>query len=254
MKLPIFLTFVSRALASIVFTISSQPFQPQCVNNQLTLFGLNMNVQVSIDGGPLNQPMAETGLPDINMYYFINGQPIQQVNVLNSFNIANSNTQQNIWTFTLLDDQPNIGGSIQLAQCVQGMTYAITASFSSNTFINGVGFPSLNIPAASGIPTIINNLSPQNTPGATITTTIPTATKTTTTIPTMIPTTTKTTKTKQTTTLSPSTSPTSTSPTSTSQMIDSTTKPQTTTNSGNNLNKNLQSSLILGFLSLILII
>ena len=196
MKLLVFFTLLTKAFSDIVFSISAQPFSFQCVNNKLSIFGLNMFIKGSVNNIPFALPMDELGLPTINMDWFVNGNSASQLSVLNSFNIDNSITSQNRWSFQLKDDQPNIGaGTVQLGPCVQGTTYSITASFSSTSFITGVGFPALNLPPASGVPVIVNNLSPQNIPGNPAATTQITTQVTTnlrTTIPTTPPLTTKT--------------------------------------------------------------
>jgi hypothetical protein len=187
MKLSLLLTLVSQALSQIIFTFSSPPFGNQCVNNLLSIFGLNMSVKGSINGISFNLPMGELGLPIINMDWFVNGIPANQLAVAQNFNVGGSTTSGNRWSFQLQDDQPNIGaGIITLGPCVQGTTSTVTASFSTTTFIVGVGFPSLNLPAAIGIPTIINNLAPQNIQGGGITQ--PTTTFLRTTLPTSLPT------------------------------------------------------------------
>ena len=182
MKLYIYFSLITQALSSIIFTISSTPFQYQCVNNVLSIFGTNMFIKGNVNGVQFALPMEEIGLPIINMDWFVNGVPTP-VNIIGSFNVNNIQTSQNRWSFQLQDDQPNIGaGTIQLGPCIQNTIYSITADFTSDSFISGVGVPELNIPPASGIPLIINNLAPENiyTPGQTTpATTTPTPSTTT---------------------------------------------------------------------------
>ena len=168
MKLPVLFTLLTKALSQIVFTFTAQPFSGQCVNNKLSIFGLNLFIKGSVNGISFVQPMGELGLPIVNMDWFVNGNPANQLAVMQNFNVDGSTTSGNRWSFQLKDDQPNIGaGIITLGPCVQGTMSSVTASFSTTSFIVGVGFPSLNLPPASGVPSIVNNLSPQNIPGGT---------------------------------------------------------------------------------------
>ena len=160
MKRFTFFTLFTTVLSQITFTFTSLPLNMQCVNNKLSVFGLNMFVKGSINGIPFSLPMGELGLPVINMDWFVNGNPTNQLAILQSFNVDGSITNGNRWTFQLKDDQPNIGaGTITLGPCNQGAVPIVTATLSTTSFIVGVGFPSLNLPPASGVPTIINNLN-----------------------------------------------------------------------------------------------
>ena len=157
MKLFLLSSLVTSVLSNIIFAFSAQPFNIQCVNNKLSIFGLNMFVKGTVNGIPFNLPMGEIGLPVINMNWFVNGNPANQLTVMQNFNIDNSIISGNIWTFQLKDDQSNIGaGTITLGSCIPGVTYSITTSFSTTSFISGVGVPSIGIPVASGIPIIVN--------------------------------------------------------------------------------------------------
>ena len=161
MKLFILFGLITNVLSNIIFSFSAQPFSNQCVNNKLSIFGLNMFIKGNINGIPFNLPMAELGLPVINMNWFVNGIPANQLMVMQNFNVNNSMTSGNIWTFQLKNDQSNIGaGTITLGTCNQGIIYSITVSFSTTSFISGIGIPTLGIPPVSGIPVIINNLIP----------------------------------------------------------------------------------------------
>ena len=163
MRLYIFLNLIPNVLCNIVFTISSTIFDYQCVNNNLSIFGLNMFIKGNVNDVQFDLPMSEIGLPDINMDWFVDGKNINQVIILNPFNIDNSQTLKNRWSFTLKDDQPNIGaGIIQLGPCNSDTTYFITSNFICNSFIVGMGVPSIGILPESGIPLIINNLDPSN--------------------------------------------------------------------------------------------
>jgi endoglucanase len=168
---------------TIVITVSaSSAFSPQCNNGVWALFGqgLFLSVTVTQNGQSFtNQPMAETiqdsvtgNFAVINMAWFINGQAAP-VSVSNTFNVGSSTTSGNVWSFALEDDQPNIGGTIMLGSCTQGATApSITASFSCNTFINGVGTIAEgqgNIPAVSALPTVVNGLNAANIASTTAT-------------------------------------------------------------------------------------
>ena len=187
MKISILFGIITQAFSQIIFSISSQPFNTQCINNKLSIFGLNMFIKGSVNGVNFNLPMGEIGLPIINMDWFVNGNAVNQLTVMQIFNVDNSMTSGNRWSFQLKDDQPNIGaGIITLGQCVKGTPQTITVSFSTTSFLVGAGFPSLNLPPASGVANIINNLDPRNinngfttTPTNTFlrTTTAPTTTK-----------------------------------------------------------------------------
>ena len=127
----------------------------------LTVFGLNMFVKGDVNCILFNQPMIEIGLPIINMSWFVNNIPVNQLLVFQSFNIDNSITSTNTWTFKLKNFQSNIGAStIRLGPCIQGNNYKISIILSTTSFINGVGVPNLGIPAAIGIPILINNIVP----------------------------------------------------------------------------------------------
>ena len=225
---------------SIVFSISSQPFNSQCNGNILNLYGLTMQVLCSVNGNTFRMPAAETGLPVIDMSWYVNGSPVN-VTSLNTFNIDPVSYSGNVWSFGLLDDQPSVGGTVQLGNCVQGQKYSIQASFSTNSFITGMGIPQLNIPAVSGIPTIQNNLLPENIYTNHVTTTSTTTLSPTTTSTTTLSTTTKTTST---TTLSRSTKPTktTTSTTTLSRSSDITKTTSTTTLSPSTKTLNSASS------------
>ena len=181
MKFPIILmltTLISKTISQIVFTFTAQPFGNQCVNNQISIFGLNMFVKGSVNGVQFSLPMEELGLPVINMDWFVNGNPANQLVVLQNFNVDGSMTIGNRWIYQLKDNQPNIGaGIITLGPCQPQAR--VTASFSTTSFIVGVGFPSLNLPAASGVPIVINNFAPQNNNAVITTTTLPVITTTT---------------------------------------------------------------------------
>jgi hypothetical protein len=183
---------------SIVFSISSQPFNYQCNENILNLDGLRMEVLCSVNKNSFRIPASETGLPVIDMSWYVNGNPTNLTS-FNTFNIEPVTYSGNVWSFGLLDAQHSIGGTVQLGNCVQGQQYSIQASFSTNSFIIGTGIPQFNIPAVNGVPIIQNNLSPINL----YTNQLTTLRKTTTLSPS--------TKFTSTTTLSPSTKSTSTS-------------------------------------------
>ena len=147
-----------------------------------TLFGLTMGVSVTVtkNGQSVtNMPMAETiqdsitgNFAEIKMAWKVNGVDTPVDSVKNTFNIQTMNVNGNVWAFALQDDQPSIGGTVVLSSCAQGQTAPqITASFSCNTFINGVG--NGNIPAVSALPTVVNNLASANKAGASNTATSP---------------------------------------------------------------------------------
>jgi hypothetical protein len=146
-------------IGTINFTVSSLPFQSQCLNDTIFLY-FDMDIRVSVDGLPSQSPMQETGLPIIDMNWFLNNQPVP-ITVLFTYNVDNSLFENNVWSFQLRDDQPTIGGTVSLGTCVVNQQN-ITASFSSKTFIEGQGFSDLGIPVVSGYPIITNNLSPYN--------------------------------------------------------------------------------------------
>ena len=146
---------------SIVFSISSQPFNYQCNENILNLDELRMEVLCSVNKNSFIIPACETGLPIIDMSWYVNGNPVN-VTSFNTFNIEPVTYSGNVLSFGLLDAQHSIGGTVQLGNCVQGQQYSIQASFSTNSFIIGTGIPEFNIPAVNGVPIIQNNLSPIN--------------------------------------------------------------------------------------------
>ena len=198
MRLSLFFTIIPQIMSQIIFNISAAPFSSQCVNNMISVFGLNLFIKGSINGIPFSLPMGELGLPVIDMDWFVNGTPANQLMVQQSFNVDGSVTNGNRWSYQLRDDQPNIGaGIITLGPCVMPPPPQprITVSFSTTSFINGVGFPSLNLPPASGIPIIINNLAPQNNNVIPTTLSSTSSTATSSTATTILPTTTTTTTT-----------------------------------------------------------
>jgi len=151
----------SSALSKIIFIFTSVPLNKQCVNNKVSVFGLNMFVKGSVNGIPFNAPLSQIGLPIINMNWFLNGNAVNPIVVLQTFNVDGSMTSGNTWTFQLKNFQGNIGAStITLGSCVQGSTLPlITVTFSTTSFLTGTGVPNQGIPPVSGIPTIVNNLT-----------------------------------------------------------------------------------------------
>jgi len=120
-----------------------------------------MEVLCSVNKNSFIIPAFETGLPIIDMSWYVNGNPVN-VTSFNTFNIEPVTYSGNVLSFGLLDAQHSIGGTVQLGNCVQGQQYSIQASFSTNSFIIGTGIPEFNIPTVNGIPIIQNNLSPIN--------------------------------------------------------------------------------------------
>ena len=142
---------------SIIF--SSPPFIPQCINNIATVY-INLNVQTSVDGLQILQPMQETGLPTIEMFWFVNNQ-IASLSVIDTFNVNSNNVYNNVWSFQLEDDEPDIGGGFQLGACNLD-NFQVSAYFHTESFVIGTGVPINGIPAVSAVPSIVNNLSPEN--------------------------------------------------------------------------------------------
>nr|WAU17043.1 endo-beta-1,4-glucanase [Orciraptor agilis] len=182
--------------AIVVSISSSNAFAPQCSNGQWALFGVTLNLAVTVQlfgGKPFTQqPMAETVQDSVtmtfltvNMNWFLNGAAAP-VTTNGLFNIATSSASGNTFSFALADDQPNVGGTFLLGaagSCTQqSAAPTVTANFNTNQFINGVGTIAEgqgNIPAVSALPTIINALNPANVAPASaagaVATTAPTA-------------------------------------------------------------------------------
>jgi len=144
---------------------NTSPLGFQCSNGLWTVFGLTVNVQVYVNGVGPNSPMAETGLPTIQTSWFVNGVA-SNVAYTSAFGVANVSSSANHAFFTLEDDQSPIGGTIAVGACTQGQTQPpITVAMSSSSFIVGQGFTSPFIPAASGVPNIVNNFNAANNAG-----------------------------------------------------------------------------------------
>eukprot|EP00475_Leptophrys_vorax_P012874 TRINITY_DN19245_c0_g1_i2.p1 TRINITY_DN19245_c0_g1~~TRINITY_DN19245_c0_g1_i2.p1 ORF type:complete len:475 (-),score=106.97 TRINITY_DN19245_c0_g1_i2:98-1360(-) len=164
---------------NITYTVTPNTVAFQCSNGKWTDFGLTMTIQVIVNGvGPM-QPMAETGLPTLNMAWFVNGAAAN-ANLAGAFNVANATSTANVVSFTLMDDQPSVGGTFTVGTCTQGQTQpAITVKISSSTFIVGQGLANPAVAAVSGVPTIVNKFPAANNAGGSIgyasTTVAPTA-------------------------------------------------------------------------------
>eukprot|EP00475_Leptophrys_vorax_P010330 TRINITY_DN1694_c0_g1_i2.p1 TRINITY_DN1694_c0_g1~~TRINITY_DN1694_c0_g1_i2.p1 ORF type:complete len:232 (-),score=51.61 TRINITY_DN1694_c0_g1_i2:392-1087(-) len=148
-----------------------------------------MTIQVFVNGSGPAIPMAETGLPTIQMHWFINGSSAITATITGAFNVANPGSSGNVITFDLMDDQPSIGGTIAVGTCAQTDTQpAIAVFLNSDTFIVGQGTATL--PAVSAVPQIVNGFNAANvatsagTSGGTTTTTAPTTSTGATTAPT----------------------------------------------------------------------
>jgi hypothetical protein len=150
---------------NITYVITAFGVSFQCSNGAWTDFGLTMNVFGYFNGVGPSQPMAETGLPTIKMAWFINGVAAPAT-LTSSFNVGNVASSGNVVSFSLLDDQPTIGGTFAVGTCTQGQTLpTITVSMTSNSVINGVGVTP-NIPAVSGVPHIVNGFPAANNGGS----------------------------------------------------------------------------------------
>jgi hypothetical protein len=190
---------------------NANPLQFNCVNNAWNIATLNTNVMTSVDGGLAYAPMTSTGLPTVNMTWYINGAPADGLTITNPQGVTGSTTIGNVWQFTLQDEQSQILAGISLGTCTNGQTQpSITLNLSTNTFVVGTGNLLLLIPAVSAVPTLVNSFNPANIFVLTTTapTTAPTAAPTT--APTSAPTTSNTTTTP---TTAPTNAPTSAAPT-----------------------------------------
>jgi len=173
----LFASFAQSQTATGTISISFTPvpntaIQFQCSNGKWAAFGLSFNAATTVNGVGPNNPMAETGLPTVNMSWFINNAPAA-VTVPSHFGGANPTVIGNVYQFTLEDDMNSYGGTFEVGTCTSGQAQpAITVGFSTNTFVVGQGFPP-TIPVASGIPTLVNNFNVANVhvAGSTITTT-----------------------------------------------------------------------------------
>jgi len=157
----------SSGNGNITFVIGTGGLFFQCTNGQWTDFGMTTTVKVFIDGTGPHQPMMETGLPTIQMSWFINGAEAYAT-LTNSFGVGNVTCSKNVISFNLLDNEPIIGGNLAVGSCNQEQIQpqpVITVSLTSNTFINGQGFPPI-IPAASGVPHIVNEFPAANNGGS----------------------------------------------------------------------------------------
>eukprot|EP00475_Leptophrys_vorax_P010329 TRINITY_DN1694_c0_g1_i1.p1 TRINITY_DN1694_c0_g1~~TRINITY_DN1694_c0_g1_i1.p1 ORF type:complete len:213 (-),score=41.50 TRINITY_DN1694_c0_g1_i1:34-672(-) len=120
-----------------------------------------MTIQVFVNGSGPAIPMAETGLPTIQMHWFINGSSAITATITGAFNVANPGSSGNVITFDLMDDQPNVGGTIAVGTCAQTDTQpSITVFLKSDTFIVGQGTATL--PAVSAVPQIVNGFNAAN--------------------------------------------------------------------------------------------
>jgi hypothetical protein len=88
--------FISQAAA---YTIVGK-FGEHCWGGQN-----NVNVEYDINITPM--PTAETGLPNVQIKF---NKP---VSITTKWNVDNSQTNGNTWSFDLLDDQPVVGGILK---------------------------------------------------------------------------------------------------------------------------------------------
>eukprot|EP00475_Leptophrys_vorax_P016667 TRINITY_DN2315_c0_g1_i1.p1 TRINITY_DN2315_c0_g1~~TRINITY_DN2315_c0_g1_i1.p1 ORF type:complete len:371 (-),score=76.48 TRINITY_DN2315_c0_g1_i1:21-1133(-) len=155
-----------------VFTLSgnaSAPIDFQCSNSQWTAFGLTFSVYDYINGSGPFEPMTDTGLPTIDMKWFVSGAASTYVNVSQTFNIANVTSSGNVVSFELEDNQPSIGGKFSTGNCTSGQTQpSITVMFSTNSYIVGLGSSNPAVAAISGIPTIVNDFPASNNAGGSV--------------------------------------------------------------------------------------
>eukprot|EP00475_Leptophrys_vorax_P012873 TRINITY_DN19245_c0_g1_i1.p1 TRINITY_DN19245_c0_g1~~TRINITY_DN19245_c0_g1_i1.p1 ORF type:complete len:493 (-),score=135.20 TRINITY_DN19245_c0_g1_i1:53-1531(-) len=153
---------------NITYTVTPANVAFQCSNGAWTDFGLSLTVQVIVNGLTPMQPMAETGLPTLDFAWFVSGAAATAT-LTNSFNVANPTSNGNVVSFTLMDDQPNVGGTFAVGTCTQGQTQPpITVKISSTSFIVGQGLANPVVPAVSGVPTIVNNFPAANNAGGSV--------------------------------------------------------------------------------------
>ncbi|KAI9332707.1 hypothetical protein DFJ73DRAFT_781119 [Zopfochytrium polystomum] len=162
-----------QTAGTITITLAADPGQNggqginqlRCDNGKLTAT-VNLQVSTNVNGIHDYQPMGETGLPTIDMSFFVNGNPAKgPLAAPSTFNVGKSEVvQNNVWRFTLCDDCPHPGGIIQFDSCTQGAALpAVSAAFATTSFINGQGLPNgadggPPVPAVSGVPTLVNKL------------------------------------------------------------------------------------------------
>ncbi|KAJ3160071.1 hypothetical protein HK101_000967, partial [Irineochytrium annulatum] len=164
-----------RAADSIVLTLGAdvgqnggQGINLQCNGGTLQAT-VNLQASINVDNIHAYQPMGEIGLPTVTALFYASGAPVN-VQVLNTFNIlaGTSTTNNNAWSFGLMDDGPHPGGQLSFGvPCTQGAPFPpITVNFMSSAVTNAQGLPNgadggPPVPAVNGPVTVVNALPAQ---------------------------------------------------------------------------------------------
>eukprot|EP00475_Leptophrys_vorax_P019332 TRINITY_DN26405_c0_g1_i1.p1 TRINITY_DN26405_c0_g1~~TRINITY_DN26405_c0_g1_i1.p1 ORF type:complete len:314 (-),score=70.79 TRINITY_DN26405_c0_g1_i1:31-972(-) len=157
----------SGGTISITFTqtapqVQTMPLVFTCVNGQWNIPQLTMNVQTSLNGGAAQTPTAATGLPVVNMSWFVAGAG-SPVTITNPVGVTNSQVNGNVWQFALQDNMLTITTDVSVGSCIDGQTQpAIQVAFSTNTLVNTTANTLLGIPAISAVPQLVNQFNPAN--------------------------------------------------------------------------------------------
>jgi hypothetical protein len=163
--LGVFSQNVSNGNITMLFTPQNgagTPLTFQCNAGTWTNFFLGINIQVFVNGSGPNPPMAETGLPTIQMSWFINGVAANPFTYTQPSNVANPKTVGNTAFFDLMDDNPNVGGAFSMGTCTNGQAQPnITVFLKTDTFIIGQGVGT-TIPAVNAVPTLVNGFNAAN--------------------------------------------------------------------------------------------
>jgi len=119
------------AYSDNMLTVTFTPLTPQtnaqalqfaCTNNAWTI-NLVMNVQTQFNNENPALPTDETGLPVIDMNWYINAAPATTLTVTNATGVNYATTiQPNIFQFQLKDNHPNIDAIFAVGTCTVGQT------------------------------------------------------------------------------------------------------------------------------------
>lgn len=129
---------------------------------------MQFTVQSYYNGLGPAPPRTQTGLPVIDMSWFVDGAPAANAHLGQKWGINDAGENANVVSFKLRDAQGHFGASFSFGNCsaLNKTMPVVTVQFCSKTNLTGTGTP--RIPALFGIPTIENGFPAQQNAGGCI--------------------------------------------------------------------------------------
>jgi hypothetical protein len=102
---------------------NTQPLQFTCTNGAWTINNLVMQVQTNFNNEGFMTPSTTTGLPTINMNWYVNAAAATTLTVTGAQGVNNAKTvQPNTFQFQLMDDVMQITATFAVGTCTTGQT------------------------------------------------------------------------------------------------------------------------------------